>query len=756
MEQKVDASSSGQCNADDGWSKAIVVADCALVSDLVNSPHVENNRVHNCQHSSDEEAHSSLDSGAVTKVEQTTCNGSQQDSNLDPRQERTLVGKVHLGLNADGHRDALALGHCDVGNELGAIRDGGHLGLVDEGIVEPLNHRQRSVVDAADNSIEHRRQVVKVAGVESGAGRAVAQQRRVFRCIRLGVSSGVVETDNGAVDLSDLLFLIVVLGVIRARDRRAVVSRALNTVVGVRRLADVDIHLGQPEGDQVDHVRQQGGSTVNELGELGNSLDQVRGNKLSDPLWGLLAQLGLQLDLKHSVREAFHVLLGELVEGPVHANVHTAPVAVGAVPTIKVIFTDHGQLGIERNTDTGVTRKLEGSTVVERADNRAKLGADGGVLDFSGQSLQRLNLLEGLLAVLAGLLKGLLDSVRALHEIVHVLLLEGETGLDGLFTSPVFTMGLSLDEDEIRVHTTVPSETNGLSTLGLFQTALVQVQVGVVVVNRGNCRVLNFKLLVGVEHKHRQVLEDNELELGDVVGMNPVLGGLTHKVLLSTTSRGVTLDGVTTRADQVVELGELDNKSIVVVLEEGLGVKTDGEDGLEGPLGHLIVLLDNLLEASVIETGELGQVMNIGNNIGQSLLEVLELLVIGRVVGVEGSNHSANLALGVLNAATNFAGLDLLEGVDLVEFGLQKTNKTLLVLISPFLVLGNGVFQVRLEFVVRYVVVVIVPGRLAIEPHNSSKQQRSAQRNLPDERGLELSAKLHLERVARGGSEEMK
>lgn len=44
-------------------------------------------------------------------------------------------------------------------------------------------------------------------------------------------------------------------------------------------------------------------------------------------------------------------------------------------------------------------------------------------------------------------------------------------------------------------------------------------------------------------------LENNQFQLGDVVRMYPVLGGLSHKVLLSATCRRITLDRVTLGSD---------------------------------------------------------------------------------------------------------------------------------------------------------------------------------------------------------------
>lgn len=125
--------------------------------------------------------------------------------------------------------------------------------------------------------------------------------------------------------------------------------------------------------------------------------------------------------------------------------------------------------------------------------------------------------------------------------------------------------------------------------------------------------------------------------------MDPVFSGLADKVLLRTSSRRISLDGVTLGADQIVELGELDHECIVVVLEEGLGFESGGKNRLEMPprlfltnisLSNVvpktfkkssrsrtyIMLLDNLLKPCVIQLRKLGEIMHIGDDVTQHLL----------------------------------------------------------------------------------------------------------------------------------------
>ena len=99
------------------------------------------------------------------------------------------------------------------------------------------------------------------------------------------------------------------------------------------------------------------------------------------------------------------------------------------------------------------------------------------------------------------------------------------------------------------------------------------------------------------------MLEDDELELGDVVWVDPVFCGLADKVLLFASSCRVALDGISTGAHRVIKLGELDNEGVVVVLEEGLPSQAGGEDGLEHPArGFLVPVSANWVEEAWLDT----------------------------------------------------------------------------------------------------------------------------------------------------------
>lgn len=67
--------------------------------------------------------------------------------------------------------------------------------------------------------------------------------------------------------------------------------------------------------------------------------------------------------------------------------------------------------------------------------------------------------------------------------------------------------------------------------------------------------------------------------------MHPVLGGLADKVLLFSAGGTVALHGVSLGPHQVIQLGQLHHKRIVVVLEERLGLQARCKDRLEMPSG---------------------------------------------------------------------------------------------------------------------------------------------------------------------------
>lgn len=222
------------------------------------------------------------------------------------------------------------------------------------------------------------------------------------------------------------------------------------------------------------------------------------------------------------------------------------------------------------------------------------------------------------------------------------------------------------------------------------------------------------------------MFEDDELELGDVVGVDPVFSGLAYEILLCSTCGTVTLGRITSGADKIVEAGQGDNEGIVVVLEEGFRFQSRGKRGSEMPAGLFVMLLDDLLEASIVELCVLGQVMHVGNDVAQVLLQEQEVFLqlgltsfILCIVQVPLLfDNLADFCLAIFDARDDLAALELLEGKNLVQLGLEQLDESLFVVFAPRapLWLGRvlvvafeiGSFEGLLQLIVGDVVPVVV------------------------------------------------
>lgn len=78
-------------------------------------------------------------------------------------------------------------------------------------------------------------------------------------------------------------------------------------------------------------------------------------------------------------------------------------------------------------------------------------------------------------------------------------------------------------------------------------------------------------------------LKNDKLQLSDIIRMHPILGRLTNKVLLTTSCSAISFDRVPPRPDLVIELGEFDNESVIVVVEERLRLEPGSEDRFKVP-----------------------------------------------------------------------------------------------------------------------------------------------------------------------------
>jgi len=141
------------------------------------------------------------------------------------------------------------------------------------------------------------------------------------------------------------------------------------------------------------------------------------------------------------------------------------------------------------------------------------------------------------------------------------------------------------------------------------------------------------------------------------------------------------------------------------------------------------MLLNNLLKASVVQLSEASQIMDIGNDVAQILLQqhkvFLErdiVLSTARLIGsvlmlVCLGNDGVDFCFAGLDPLDNLLTLDLLEGEDLVQLSLELLHEPLLILFRPRLplrlriVLGGRGDVVGLEGVLQAIIVdvVVVP-----------------------------------------------
>ena len=138
------------------------------------------------------------------------------------------------------------------------------------------------------------------------------------------------------------------------------------------------------------------------------------------------------------------------------------------------------------------------------------------------------------------------------------------------------------------------------------------------------------------------------------------------------------------------------------------------------------MLLDDLLETSVVELCEASEVMNIGDDVAQIFLQQHEVLFQGHIVLstarrvwrllvlVRLSNDIVDLSFTGLYSLDNFLALDLLKGEHLVQFSLQLLHEALLIFLSPCLslwlrvVFGGLRDMVGLEGVLQAIIVDIM------------------------------------------------
>ena len=120
-----------------------------------------------------------------------------------------------------------------------------------------------------------------------------------------------------------------------------------------------------------------------------------------------------------------------------------------------------------------------------------ELPGQDGILNLVRQLNHRIDFLTGLLSFPVQLFELFIHSILTTEEGVDLVFLDRETGLDGLFASPVFPVRLSLDEDLTQrsartvceygrvkylfdLHSSIPAQTDCLRAFRLLESSQVQ------------------------------------------------------------------------------------------------------------------------------------------------------------------------------------------------------------------------------------------------------------------------------------------
>lgn len=143
-----------------------------------------------------------------------------------------------------------------------------------------------------------------------------------------------------------------------------------------------------------------------------------------------------------------------------------------------------------------------------------------------------------------------------------------------------------------------------------------------------------------------------------------------------------------------------------------------------------VVLLDNLVESSVVELDKLSQVVDVGNDVGEVFLQQDEFFlarsVVTRATLVEAVDDILDFTLAHSNTTRDLHSLDLLFSVHLVELRLETADEASFVIFGPLLAAvllqrARGVLEIFLQAIVVNVVPLV----------------------LADDAGSQLLSKLH-------------
>lgn len=83
--------------------------------------------------------------------------------------------------------------------------------------------------------------------------------------------------------------------------------------------------------------------------------------------------------------------------------------------------------------------------------------------------------------------------------------------------------------------------------------------------------------------------KNRQLQANEIVGVNPVLCRLPNESTLIASGRGVPLNWMSASSDEIIELRELDNDSVIVILIERSFLEVFlNESRLQGSVGPFL------------------------------------------------------------------------------------------------------------------------------------------------------------------------
>lgn len=146
---------------------------------------------------------------------------------------------------------------------------------------------------------------------------------------------------------------------------------------------------------------------------------------------------------------------------------------------------------------------------------------------------------------------------------------------------------------------------------------------------------------------------------------------------------------------------------------------------MSSSISTYVMLLNDLLEACVVQLRELCQVMDVGNDVAKILLEQIEVFLKGisflgallRLLVFLRARHSGvDLLVRCRYAANDLLTLDAHEAVDFVELLLELLNEVLLGLLVPGMVHAQRSLQFLIVDIVKQPVLVQRLLQLLTEP----------------------------------------